>query len=88
MEPCPHGLDPRWCAICRSTREPRVYVTDGGTAYHEDRRCSALLKGQRKVSDRGGTASPVRLVAISRAQAQWRPCRTCIPKQARGDGAA
>lgn len=56
-----------------------VYISSGGMAYHFDKKCSALQKGQNIVADRGGVLGSVQSVLRSRAVRLGRnPCRTCV----------
>jgi hypothetical protein len=52
-----------------------VYVTDGGSAYHEDPRCRSLVRGTYNLG------SPIDRDAV----VSWmKPCKRCVPDQGAG----
>lgn len=82
-EPCDrHLLDN--CPICGSNPEPRrasdmVYVTEYGKEYHYRPDCPRLEYGQQLVIERGGTPSPIEMVAEDSVKYRLSPCSHCKP---------
>jgi|TARA_Y100000294_G_C8265532_1_gene220626 hypothetical protein len=76
---CPEdGL--AFCGRCKPSAYPTVvYTTSGGSAFHGDRKCSALRAGQKKVAAMGNSPSEISTVhrgeAISRGM---HPCLHCL----------
>lgn len=55
-----------------------IYVTGGGSRTHRDPMCSALLRGQDKVADRGGTPELVEAIVTDAYTTLGRePCMIC-----------
>jgi len=80
---CKHGFSPSECHTCRHSTP--VYVTGGGQAYHLERDCSALQRGQDEVLARGGTPEPIETRTLSRALADGRHlCRACASRADEG----
>lgn len=82
-EPCVHSLWPGECPYC-DFDQPRpvgrlVYVTEYGEAYHFLKDCPALLFGQMKVEERGGTPSPIETVSEDSVKFDRHPCPRCKP---------
>lgn len=69
------------CAMCADVPEglpSRVFITEGGSAYHHHADCLALIEGQSWIGRRGGQAGPVERVPIRRARDLGRqPCGGC-----------
>ena len=83
MDECIHGFDAGTCATCDAVIPPgvnkMVWVTDGGTKFHNDERCPALESGQLEVAARMGNVSPRRQVKWAEAQQTRARCLTCVP---------
>ncbi|BCJ46899.1 hypothetical protein GCM10010168_35810 [Actinoplanes ianthinogenes] len=65
-ERCLHDLLRGQCFECRPRTDgypARVATTDGGSVFHVNSECPALLDGWRKVTRRGGTPGRSRLAA-------------------------
>ena len=73
--------NPRSQPETTSTQYPKnVYISSGGGAFHSRRNCAALGQGQRSVSRRGGTPTPVIAVQYTQAKARDKePCQACFP---------
>ncbi len=78
MTDCIHGLHRPTCATCAHRDEPVVYVSSGGTVFHQRRDCPALVRGQDIVAERGGQLGDVKRVPLRSAERDGRrACRTC-----------
>jgi len=58
-----------------------VWITKAsGGAFHKGKNCALLRRGQRMVSNRGGTPAPVIAVQYKQAKARGtEPCQACFP---------
>lgn len=75
---CRHELAIGTCSICRYDGRPDVHITAGGSHYHAGRDCPALLDGQRRIENQGGTTEPIETVRRGSARLEGRdPCLRC-----------
>jgi hypothetical protein len=83
MDECIHGFDAGTCATCDvvlpSGVKKMVWVTDGGSKFHNDEDCPSLEYGQQEVADRLGNVSVRRQVKWAEAQQTRARCLTCVP---------
>ena len=87
-------VDPRLKVILEAAKNPtprpkttsaqypeNVWITtSSGGAFHKGKNCAALRRGQRIVSNQGGTPAPVIAVQYKQAKARGtEPCQACFP---------
>ena len=83
----PDGL--AFCARCRPYPYPSVvFVTTGGSdAFHATETCSWLVKGQRKVTARGGEPAELERVALQVALGmEKQACLACFSRHPPASG--
>ena len=80
---CEHGMPSNGCAMCESPPaeiNKVVFVTAGGSHFHNDTNCLALHGGQDEARDRGDTIHDIRATSWALVRLERSPCRTCVPK--------
>jgi hypothetical protein len=81
---CMHGLEAGMCALCDIVPPPgtstKVWITWGGSHFHNDPDCPALNAGQEESVDRGDNVHPRRQVGWASIQMERTRCRTCVPR--------
>jgi hypothetical protein len=76
-ERCEHNMVPDQCTYCLASKRA-VYISGGGQSYHDDRKCSALRRGQGKIERSGGEVAHVETVSVSEAERRgYEPCGHC-----------
>ena len=61
-----------FCQACRHP-DPDVFITGGGSAYHQSMSCHLLKSGQESVNRRGGMSSPIQTVKLSASGPELEP---------------
>jgi hypothetical protein len=56
----------------------RVFVSDGGSAYHASPFCKLLKVGQEKALARGHVVRAIKCVALVEVRDRRRPCAGCL----------
>ncbi len=83
MDECLHGLDMGSCSLC--VQPPKgvhnmVWITWGGTHFHNDPECPALEAGQADADVRGDTVHQRKQVSWASIQMERKRCRQCVPR--------
>ena len=80
---CEHGLPIQGCALCIAPPpgvNRVVFVTAGGTHFHNNQYCTALHSGQDDARDRGDKIHDIRATSWGQVQLEKTRCRTCVPR--------
>ncbi len=83
MDECKHGFSGGECDLCAPP--PRgvnstVFVTWGGSHFHNQQDCVALENGQLDAKDKGLETHPINRVSYASIKLTRSPCRTCVPR--------
>jgi len=80
MSECIHGLEPVSCSLCQKPPlgvNERVWITWGGSVFHNYPDCSALEEGQEKARGDGLLNHEKKQVSWNTVMIERRACRTC-----------
>lgn len=83
MSECLHGLDEGMCSLCASPPtgvNPMVWITWGGTHFHNDPNCLSLDSGQADADERGDNVHRRKQVSWTSIQMERSRCKTCVPR--------
>jgi hypothetical protein len=79
---CKHGMEIDRCFECRTPPEgvnAVVYITKGGTMFHNRANCRNISVGQAIASAQGMNTHPVEPVAYSQVALERDRCPSCCP---------
>lgn len=80
-EECIHGFEQGMCSVCVDPPagiKKLVWVTDGGTHFHNDPHCTTLDYYQGVAASEGNTVHAKKQVAWSSVRFERSPCRNCV----------
>jgi hypothetical protein len=80
---CIHGFEDGQCDMCEPPPpgvNTQVFITWGGSHFHNEIDCVSLENGQIEAKDRGDGIHPIRGVPYSSIKLERSPCRTCLPR--------
>lgn len=83
MDECLHGLEEGMCSLCVAPPKgvnSMVWITYGGTHFHNDQNCPALEAGQADADVRGDTVHRRKNVSWASIQLERKRCRQCVPR--------
>jgi ribonuclease HI len=82
---CVHDMPLAWCALCKAPPAsvlPYGYRTGEGNAYHNDRHCNWLHRGQRRAERQGKNTHEVVRIAWNAADpGELQPCEFCCTRE-------
>jgi hypothetical protein len=77
---CIHDVKAKKCVHCKEPPKginEIVYITKGGSAYHNKPNCKSLLNGQSYAQSLGKNTHPVKTAHWSQVTVERQPCQDC-----------